>query len=132
MYRGDMIRLLFLAVTVGLVLMHHVVAAHQHADDLPVAPATATAGPVTPASAPAAALHVHGEHGEHGEPAGSVVDVLHACLAMLVTAVVVVAALFVLGWAPERVVPRGLPATRVPSRGLPVPLVLARLQVLRL
>lgn len=135
-------RLALIAVGLGLVLMHHVVGAHQHTPTEPVpgwlagVEATATAGhgsdpaPGSPHS-PAAALHVHHEDGGHDMAA----MLLHDCLAVLGAAALVLVLWLLRGTVSlVRDVRSVVPAVR-PGRSrppAPVPVLLAQLQVLRL
>lgn len=162
---------LLLAVAVGLVLMHHVVGAHEHAADQPAddpmrassgyawtahgfaagAPAAhrlPSAAPLVPEvgltissahpdrenfAAPerpsAAALHVHHDQTGHHD----MVAMLHMCLAVLAAALALARALLGRRFDLEQErlarAPRGVYQGRPP---LPVPLLLAQLQVLRL
>lgn len=150
--------LLMLALAAGLVLMHHVVGAHQHAPDQPAAqpagPAAAhgSSAHSPPAGAPvaldasarvpgteatalqhssAAALHVHHDQAGHDDMAAA----LHLCLAVLAAAFAL--ALLHLATGRRFDLERERPARtpRRPHRGrppLPVPLRLAHLQILRL
>lgn len=133
-------RLLLIAVALGLVLMHHLAAAHQHSPGAALEGGAATEQgapasgatldpPPMPASAPAAMLHVHPD-GHHD----TVSAAFHSCLAVLAAMVVLVA---------PPVLARTLAAIhppcsarrvarRAPVRGPPTPRRLSRLQVLRL
>lgn len=126
--RGWAVRAAFLLLALGLVLMHHVVGAHQHraVDPAPVGP-VAVGAPSTSA-APTALLHVHHDDGDD-----AVAMLEHLCLGLLTAAVTLVAVLMFLGIPTTRTgagsgrrVPRAAPA-----RGPPLPRRLSQLQVLR-
>ena len=131
-------RLLLMAVGLALVLMHHLVGAHQHTPSMSaigVESSGMTGHSHDPAAvgAPdstAAALHVHHPEGGHDMAA-----MLHDCLAVLAAAAALALVLWLLrgGIAVDfsrtgttTVRPR---TSRPPA---PVPVVLAQLQVLRL
>ena len=125
--RGWGVRAACLLAALGLVLMHHVIGAHQHQAADPPAPVGA-ASAVQPSAAPTALLHVH--HGDGDDAAAMLEDV---CLGLLAASVVLIAVMVFLG------VPRpgaGAGAGRriprdVPARGPPLPRRLSQLQVLR-
>ncbi|MHC1559120.1 DUF6153 family protein [Actinomycetospora sp. C-140] len=127
-------RLALLVVALGIVLMHHVVGAHQHAapDTPPAGTVVAVAHPGDHGAPSTAALHQHaGGGGGHDHAAA----MLHLCLAALAGAVVLLLVLVLLA-AWWRCVPArlGAGATHIAAvpRPPPVPSRLAELQVLRL
>jgi Family of unknown function (DUF6153) len=155
-------RLLLLAIAIGVVLMHHVVGAHQHsAPDVP--PSDASAQSLVARTAPPAAGHHHGTDAMaranavdqhrvipagmsatgsaallHQHPDENGHDhagaLLHVCLAALVGAAVVLLVLVLVArwW---RTPPVRLGRGVVPTtapRAPPAPARLAELQVLRL
>jgi Family of unknown function (DUF6153) len=140
---GLWMRLLFAVVALGVVLMHHVVGAHQHSESASVAPAhvTSAAEPVggLPATghaaveamtaAPAAMLHVHHDGGDQ-----AATMLTHACLAILAAIASLLVLLVLALWRPQPLLARSGQRliARVPTRGPPVPRRLAQLQVLRL
>jgi hypothetical protein len=147
--RGVSAKLLFAMVALSIVLMHHVVAAHEHvapanvetaAQATHVVDTTSPSDPLAlglverageePASAgPAAMLHVHHQGGDHGASM-----LLHACLAVLAALAAVLVLLVLVLWRPwsfAGLLMRGA-VPEVPVRGPPVPRRLAQLQVLRL
>ncbi|WP_285656795.1 DUF6153 family protein [Actinomycetospora sp. NBRC 106375] len=125
-------RLALLVVALGIVLMHHVVGAHQHAapDTPPTGTVVDVAHPGDHGAPSTAALHQH-PGGGHEHPA----SMFHLCLAALAAAVVLLLVLVLVAawWRPG---PRRLGAgtTRIAAvpRPPPVPTRLAELQVLRL
>ncbi|MEJ2867199.1 DUF6153 family protein [Actinomycetospora sp. OC33-EN08] len=130
--RGWCIRTAFLLLALTLVLMHHLVGAHQHRGSAPETPGAATAhvaADTDTGSSGTAPLHVHQGGDGHG-----VADLLHACLAVLAAA----ALALVLGLAVRLLAATpaatsravAVPTDRAPPPG--VPLRLAQLQVLRL
>lgn len=145
-------RLALVVAALGLVLMHHVVGAHQHAaaDAVPAA-ASGTPGPsvehgtgvhghppaaqeaVDPdvdSSGSAALLHDHTGGSGH-DHAGSL---LHLCLAALMGAAGFLVLVLVASWCRvERRAPGGgRPAAATVPRAPPTPTRLAELQILRL
>jgi hypothetical protein len=134
-------RLALLVAALGLVLMHHVVGAHQHstADSVPTAVSSTPVpsgehGAHAPAPDPtssAALLHDHPDEGGH-DHAGSL---LHLCLAALVGVTAVLALVLVASWCRRsggRATTGGRVATALVPRAPPTPTRLAALQVLRL
>jgi hypothetical protein len=143
------VKLLFALVALSIVLMHHMVAAHEHVESAPAQPATppmlmvAAGTPGAPhdeglvkhaveepaAAGPAAMLHVHHQGGAH-----EATMLLHACLAVLAALVALLLLIVLALWRPGTfaglLVRGALPD--VPVRGPPVPRRLAQLQVLRL
>lgn len=125
--RGWVVRAACLLAALGLILMHHVIGAHQHraTDPVPVASA-ATAG--QPSATPTALLHVH--HGDGDDAVAMLEDV---CLGLLAAAVVLIAVMVFLG-VPRTMADAGsgrrIPRA-VPARGPPLPRRLSQLQVLR-
>ena len=144
--QGTSAKLLFAMVALSIVLMHHLVAAHEHvgsatsrapATQMLVAPSAHAshdqelvehAGEEPASAGPTAALHVHHQGGDHGATM-----LLHACLAVLAALAALVLLLVLMVWRPSSLaglLMRGaLPG--VPVRGPPVPCRLAQLQVLR-
>ena len=145
--QGASAKLLFAVVVLSIVLMHHVVAAHEHVEPAAVEPAAQAMhlidavsphGPraqelveyANEASAgPAAMLHVHHQGGDHGATM-----LLHACLAVLAALAALLALLVLVLWRPGTFVGllRGGALPDVPLRGPPVPRRVAQLQILRL
>lgn len=154
--------LALLAVALGLVLMHHVVGAHQHSPSDPIPPTTsAHAAHGGGSSSPTADVPLQGAAGPAAEPdldgARTTVEVasptallhnhpdpnghdplgalLHMCLAALVAAAVLALtlALVVVSWRPARVTGTSALLSGGPAaHPPPVPSRLAQLQVLRL
>jgi len=134
-------RLALLVAALGLVLMHHVVGAHQHttadtgADGRSptahdgISHETATVARPESASS-AALLHDHTNEGGH-DHAGSL---LHLCLAALIGAAALLALVLVTSWYRfESQFPvGGRSAAAIVPRAPPTPTRLAQLQVLRL
>ena len=150
--QGASAKLLFAVVVLSIVLMHHVVAAHEHVEPAAVETAAAESaaqamhlidavsphGPraqelveyANEASAgPAAMLHVHHQGGDHGATM-----LLHACLAVLAALAALLVLLVLVLWRPGTFVGllRGGALPDVPLRGPPVPRRVAQLQILRL
>ncbi|WP_133251800.1 DUF6153 family protein [Actinomycetospora cinnamomea] len=135
-------RLLLLAVALGLVLMHHVVGAHQHtAAEVAVTaapsahpggehPAAHEAQPGMTVASSAALLHHHPDGGGHDHAD----SLLHLCLVALVGAAVVLLTLVLAAawWrSPARPSAQGARWAAAP-RAPPTSSRLAELQVLRL
>lgn len=136
---------MFAVVALSVVLMHHVVGAHEHTESAatPTTPMVAAATPGAshggglvehaveePAPAgPTAMLHVHHQGGDHG-----MAMLLHACWAVLAALAALLLLLVLVLWRPDSfagLLVRGA-FPDVPARGPPVPRRLAQLQVLRL
>jgi hypothetical protein len=137
-------------LALSVVLMHHLVAAHQHVDPgvgAPAGPPAMMAHVVAPADvdvyplpdehageglalgSPAAMLHVH--HGSGGDDASMF---LHACPAVLAALAALLLLLVAVWWRTgsiPRLVAHAAGVQR-PVRGPPAPRRLAELQVLRL
>lgn len=132
-------RLLLIAVGLALVLMHHLVGAHQHTPSTPTPGVESSAHghghghdpAAVGAPSPAAALHVHHEDGGH-----DVAAMLHDCLAVLAAAAALALVLWLLRGGVLLARDGSRPAAtvrKVRSRPpAPVPVLLAQLQVLRL
>ena len=133
-------RLVLLAVALGLVAMHHLVAGHQHSMPGPTGLATAAtamavapnqAGPprtlpgAHPSPGPAALLHQH--------PDGHDMSMsMHMCLAVLAAVALLMAlVLIAAGWRPTPRRSRPHAAASAGPRAPPGPRRLAQLQVLR-
>ena len=118
-------RFLLIAVGLALVLMHHLVGAHQHP---PAMHDPAVAGGVHSSTA---VLHVHHEDGGH-----DMGGMLHDCLAVLAAAIALARVGGRVRGGPRVPAPpppgaaRGRRRTSRPPA--PVPVLLAQLQVLRL
>ena len=154
-------RMALLLTAIGLVLMHHVVGAHQHSpsDAFPLEHAAHSAqaiglafpnfadvhaspepgadlrahdaGPAAQATNPTALLHLHPDPDGHDHLGA----LLHMCLVALAAAAVVLLALALVatGWQFDRVRDTANLGSRGPTaHPPPVPLRLAQLQVLRL
>jgi hypothetical protein len=133
--RELVLALALVGVVAGLVGMHHVLAAGTHAAPMPGdAPAAAVVHRAAPAPGAEAATTAP-RQGGHGEHDGFGADLLHLCLAVLVTGAALVIALAVVRGG--EVVPvlrarsTGARATSPRAPPLPVPRRLALLCVLR-
>lgn len=146
----------YLGLAIGLVLMHHVVGAHQHgpAEPRPTrAPEPAAAAPVSAHASPLPMPALQGHHDGHGvampapessaalhhhpsggDDQGTMTMLLHMCLAVLAAAAALGALSLIGSWWRAALLHR--PVARVLTASLarppPVPLRLAQLQILRL